>query len=116
MNQTDLLCYNNEEKGPFYKCAMTDFNAKYCAQCIAGYNLGEKDHKCTLLEGCRLVDDENKCIECNQDFCLDIQKGICKRNYKLTSEEEKIYFRCQRTNEEGTGCEICAYGYNLSEV
>ena len=28
----------------------------------------------------------------------------------------KIYFRCQRTNEEGTGCQICSYGYNLTEV
>ena len=40
LNQTDLLCYSNEEEGPFYKCAMTDFNAIYYADCIEGYNLG----------------------------------------------------------------------------
>jgi len=116
LNQTDLLCYSNEEEGPFYKCAMTDFNAIYCADCIEGYNLGEKDHKCTLLEGCRLVNEENKCVECSQDYCLDSKNGVCKRNYMVISEEEKIYFRCQRTNEEGTGCQICSYGYNLTEV
>ena len=115
LNQTDNLCYNNENEGPFYKCAMTNFDAKYCVKCIDSYNIGEKDHKCSLLKGCKLLNDENKCIECNENYCLDINRGICEKNFEIISEEKKYYFRCIRTNEEGNGCQICENGFILNK-
>ena len=114
LNQTDSLCYSNEEIGDFYKCSMTDFNATYCARCIDNYNLGEIDHKCTLLKGCELVNEDGKCIECDEDYCLDINLGICEYNYEIKNKEKKFYFRCIRTNKEGNACEICDNRFILS--
>ena len=114
LNQNDSLCYNNNEEGPFYKCALTDFNGEYCAKCIDNYNLGEKDHKCTLLKGCKLVNNENKCIECNEDYCLDVNLGTCEYNFEIINKEKKFYFRCNKTNKEGDKCEICDNGFVLN--
>ena len=33
-------------------------------------------------------------------------------NYIL--KKKKIYYRCNRTNKEGTECEVCLEGFNLS--
>ena len=44
LNQTDSLCYSNEDYGLFYKCEVTDTEGQYCVKCIDGYYLGTKDH------------------------------------------------------------------------
>ena len=114
LNQTDSLCYSNEEQGPFYKCALTDFNATSCARCIDNYNLGEIDKKCTMLKGCKIINEENKCIECDEDYCLDVKLGVCEYNFEIKNEDKKLYFRCNRTNEDGDRCKICRDGYIVS--
>ena len=113
LNKTDNLCYSNNETNKFYKCSKTDKNGKFCSKCIEGYNLGEIDHKCTKLEGCDLSEDENICIECNQYYCLDSKSGQCVYNDDINDEEKKYYFRCNKTNKEGTKCALCNNGYRL---
>ena len=116
LNQTDHCCYDNSNNDNFYKCAVTDDNAEFCEYCIDGYFLGEKDKKCTEIEGCSLSDDENKCLECEETYCLDAKLGICFDNDLIYDEEKKFYYRCNKTNKEGTACEICAdNNYILNE-
>ena len=107
------LCYDNKEEGKFYKCIETDLNGEYCEKCAEEYYLGYKDHKCSKIKGCEISENENKCIECDEYYCLDIKTGKCNYNDEIESEEKKFYFRCNRTNKEGTGCEICVEGYEL---
>ena len=73
LNQTDNLCYSNNEKGDFYKCEITNYNAKECFRCIEGYYLGYKYHRCTIINGCEYSEDEEECIECNSYYCLDLK-------------------------------------------
>lgn len=116
LNQTDHGCYDNNIKNIFYKCASTDINAEYCEYCIDGYYLGEKDNKCTKIEGCLLSDDEDRCLECEETYCLDQKLGLCFDNDIIEDEEKKFYYRCIKTNTEGTACEICAEGnYKINE-
>ena len=116
LNQTDHGCYDNNIKNIFYKCASTDINAEYCEYCIDDYYLGEKDNKCTKIEGCLLSDDEDRCLECDESYCLDQKLGLCFDNDIIEDEEKKFYYRCIKTNTEGTACEICAEGnYKINE-
>ena len=116
LNQTDHGCYDNNIKNIFYKCASTDINAEYCEYCIDDYYLGEKDNKCTKIEGCLLSDDEGRCLECDESYCLDQKLGLCFDNDIIEDEEKKFYYRCIKTNTEGTACEICAEGnYKINE-
>ena len=117
INLTDTLCYkNNSTDGdPFYKCIMTDINATHCLTCMGGYHLGSKDYKCTKIEGCELSENENKCLECNEEYCLDVKKGTCEYNDEIDDEGKKFYHKCNITNEEGTACEICLDGYELKD-
>ena len=115
LNQEDNLCYSNKKEGKFYKCAKTDSKAEYCTECIDGYYLGEKDNKCSKIEGCVLSENENKCLECDLYYCLDAKTGKCEYNDEIEDEEKKFYFRCNKTNEEGTACEICEEGYILNK-
>jgi len=116
LNQTDHACYDNDIQNDFYKCSMSNDNAEYCIDCSNGYYLSEKDHKCTLNEGCILFNEENKCIECGQSYVLDVKEGMCHDNDVILDENKKFYYRCNRTNEEGTACEICEEGnYTINE-
>ena len=36
-------------------------------------------------------------------------------NYKIDNDNDKIYFECNRTNEEGNSCEECLYGFQVGE-
>ena len=116
LNQTDHICYKNDIENEFYKCAITDSNAEFCVDCIEGYYLGEKDNKCSNIEGCVLLNDENKCIECGESYCLDVKEGKCYDNDVIENEDKKFYYRCNKTNEDGTACEICSdNNYTLNE-
>ena len=115
LNQTDHLCYNNTENIHLYKCAIISSPGDICLECVEGYYLGEKDNKCSKIYGCALSENENFCLECNVNYCLDVKNGKCKYNNNIYNEDEKIYYRCNRTNEEGTACEICVDNYTLSE-
>ena len=116
LNQTDHNCYDNNIKNKFYKCAFLDSNSEFCEYCIDGYYLGEKDKKCTKIEGCIESEDEDKCLECGESYCLDVKEKNCFDNDVIYDEEKKFYYRCNRTNEEGTACEICVdNNYTLNE-
>ena len=115
LNQKDDLCYSNIEKGKFYKCELTDYLGEYCQTCIDNYHIGNLDKKCTNIRGCEMVDNEDKCLECSDTYCLDTKNGICIDNNYILKEEDKIYYRCNKTNEEGNACEICNNGYILND-
>ena len=107
LSSPDKMCYNNTKEGPFYKCAFSEDGTK-CSICVDYYFLGFKDLKCSKIEGCAISENKNKCIECEEYLCLDTKKQICVQNLcEPENEEEKIYFNCKKTNEQGTGCEIC---------
>ena len=104
---TDRICYNNNEEGPLYKCAISNDGTE-CSKCINNYYLDDKDLKCSKIENCAISENENKCIECHEYFCLNVKKQTCEFAYSAPeNEEEMIYFNCIKTNEEGNECEIC---------
>ena len=115
-NITDRLCYSNQEKDdPFYKCKRVTWYEK-CAYCVEGYDLGGIDNKCSKIKGCDLSENENKCLECDTFFyCLDKKTGKCEINDKIIDEKHKFYFKCNKTNDEGTKCEECNYGFILND-
>lgn len=115
LNQNDYLCYSNKEKGDFYKCQRTDETGEKCEECINEYYLGEKDNKCSKVEGCALSENENKCLECDSSFCLDLPSGTCVYNNHIETEETKFYYKCHQTNKDGTACEVCNEGYTLGK-
>ena len=115
LNQTEFLCRSNSDPNYFYKCAKTHSGINMCAECVKGYYLGYKDHKCSKIQGCEISENENKCLECNENYCLDLKTGGCEYNQRIDNNEKKIYYRCNRTNEEGTACHICMEGYLLNE-
>ena len=116
LNSTDSLCYDNtNENDMFYKCEKTDYYGKFCSKCIEGYYLTSDDNKCTKIEYCKIAENENKCLECEEYFCLDVKKQECILNDFIEDENDKIYINCNRTNEEGTKCEICLEGYEVDE-
>ena len=80
INKTDHLCYSNEEFGPFYKCEQTDISGNECAWCKEGYYYSYNNHICSKFEGCKLLKDENTCIECEEYYCLDVKNGSCVDN------------------------------------
>ena len=115
LNKSDTLCYSNKEINNFYKCIYTNYKGEYCTKCENGYFLGYKDHKCSKIENCDVSKDENNCIECCENCCLDAKTGKCEYNDEIINEEKKFYYRCNKTNKEGTGCEICTDNYTLNE-
>ena len=115
LNFTDHLCYSNEEKGLYFKCAATDIFTELCSECVEGYYLGTKDNKCTSMEGCALSEDDNICIECEENYCLDAKYRKCFINDEIIDEEKQFYFRCNTTNKEGNKCEICEENLILNE-
>ena len=115
LNQTDNLCYNNKNVSAFYKCAMTDLYDNFCIKCINDYYLGYKDHKCSKIDGCILSENENIGLECDEDYCLDAKTGKCEYNDEIEDEKKKFYYRCNKTNKEGTRCEICIDRFEVNE-
>jgi len=116
LNQSDYLCYDNNEIGNFYKCAKTHENETYCISCVKDYYYGYKYKKCSIIEGCENSLDEKKCIECYSDFyCLDLKTGKCEYNDEIIDENKKFYYKCNKTNAEGNACEICLEGFTLNE-
>ena len=114
-NQKDHLCYSNEEEDDFYKCALSDTTGKYCIGCEDKYYIGYKDHKCSKVDGCYVSEDEDTCSECDDRHCLNVKTGKCGRNDKIVDEDEKVYYRCLKTNKEGTKCAECLDRYELSD-
>ena len=112
LNVTNKLCFSNNLNDSYYKCAKTDKSGEICASCISGYNLVTKYHRCTNITGCLYQESENKCIECNSYRCLDVKTGLCESN---SDSKKKIYYKCRRTNEEGTACEECVEGATLDD-
>ena len=115
LSRKDYLCHSNSELGPFYKCAITDMREERCVECIDNYYLGYIDDKCTTIEGCDLSENENKCLECDEYYALNLKDNRCYPNDEITDESKKYYFNCNRTNLEGTKCEICMEGFVLNE-
>jgi len=115
-NQTDHLCYSNQEvDNIFYKCKRVAWYGK-CTYCIDGYELGELDNKCSKIKGCALSENENKCLECDTFFyCLDKKSGKCEVNDEIIDENKKFYYKCNKTNDEGTRCAECNYGFTLGD-
>ena len=114
LNITVYLFYSNLEPNNFYKCAYTNIFG-YCDNCERNYYLGDKDHKCSKIPSCVISENEDKCLECRDNCCLDLKKQKCEYNYEIKNETEKFYYRCKQTNEEGTQCEICIDNYTLDE-
>ena len=111
-NETDSKCYDNTENNNYYKCQIvTDNN---CMKCVSNYFLG-KDHKCTKIINCQFSIDENNCEKCQTSYCLDKSKKVCIYNGEINEEEDKKYFKCIKTNEDGTSCIQCEDGFILNE-
>ena len=115
LNITNHLCYSNLQDNNFYKCILTDSNAEHCQNCAKNYYLGLKDRKCTNIIGCDLSENRIRCNECNERYYLNVKTGKCAYNNEIEKEEEKIFYGCNKTNEEGTACEVCKNGLYLDE-
>ena len=113
--QNDSLCYDNTKEEEFIKCAYVNNSREKCNRCVEGYYLGTEDSKCCKVEKCKIVENENKCLECDTFYCLDIKKQECIDNDYLDDINDKKYISCKRTNEEGTACEECINGYQLNQ-
>ena len=110
-------CIDNYFIGKDGKCS-NDKNCAFsekgiCLECIDNFYLGS-DNKCSLIKGCLKSENENKCIECNINYCLNSKTGNCENNQNIYTEAEKIYYKCKKTNEEGNKCEICLEGLSLN--
>ena len=113
--ENNSLCYDNTKEESFIKCAYVENSKKKCNRCINGYFLGSSDNKCSSIEKCKITENENKCFECDEFYCLDVKKQKCAHNDYLSNVNDMKYISCKRTNEEGTKCEQCLYGYKLNE-
>ena len=102
------LCYDNSEEGSLHRCEKSDENGILCDTCQEGYYLGFEDLKCTKIDGCLVSENENKCTKCDESYCFDVNKKTCIYNdLAPESEDEKIYYACNKTNEKGTECALC---------
>ena len=115
INLTDNLCYSNSENNEFYKCSIKSRYEERCLRCIEGYYIGDKDNKCSKIKECLRSENENKCLECKINYCLNVKNGNCVYSNEIYNEEEKFYYKCKQTNEEGNGCEVCYDGYTPDE-
>ena len=115
LNYTDNFCYNNNEYGNLYKCALISEYDDYCIECIHDYYLGIEDQKCVNTEGCLYSNEEHKCLKCDIGYCLNMKDSLCYFNNEIESEDEKIFYKCIKTNEEGNACEVCESPYEVGE-
>lgn len=115
LNMKENLCYSNKEPGDFYKCTYTDVEGAHCISCEENYYIGQIDHKCSKIDGCEISENEDKCIQCDsENYCLDVKKGNCINN-TVVQQEKKFYYKCNQTNEEGNGCNLCINGFTLDK-
>ena len=91
---------------------MTDTYGINCIFCIDNYYLG---NKCSKVRGCDYSENEDRCLECNPYYCLDVKNGLCVENDRLNWNNKTFYFQCRKTNKEGTACEECLEGYLLHD-
>ena len=104
----DNLCHNNTEEGPFYKCVKTEDDGLSCSLCEYGYYLSSEDKKCVKMYGCAISENENKCIKCQNTYCLNLKNYTCEDNFYDPKDINKLFFyNCNKTNEEGTECAEC---------
>ena len=113
INKKDNLCYSNKEQNEYYKCEIS--NGNFCTKCEDGYFLGFTDHKCSKVEFCDIVENENRCFACLDYYCVDGKTGLCVDNDIINDLEKLFYFRCNRTNSESTACELCIEGSELRD-
>ena len=110
----DKICRSNEEEGLYYKCKVTNYN-EFCDRCIDGYYLSSGDQRCSKVFGCKFIKNENECLECEYGNCLIMKNLTCVWNDVINEEYEKIYYKCNYTNIEGTKCDVCEENYTLTE-
>ena len=116
INQRDSLCYSNtNETDNFYQCISSDFFGNECERCEENYFLNFEDKKCSKIENCKISENVNKCIECRDGYCLDLNKQQCIENDYIDDEKNRFYIACNRTNEEGTACGECIDGFEVNE-
>ena len=41
-----------------------DFYKEKCIKCVDDYFLGCKDNNCSKVDICKIIENENKCLEC----------------------------------------------------
>ena len=110
----DKICRSNKEEGLYYKCKVTNYDG-FCSLCIDGYYLSTGDYRCSKVDGCKFIKNENECDECAEGNCLNRKNLTCYWNFFISEIYEKIYYKCNYTNLEGTQCEFCEENYTLSE-
>lgn len=112
LNKTDKICYDNSLNDTFYKCASTDDEGINCKSCVGNYSLVTKYHTCTNIKGCNIQQNDNKCLECSFYYCLNLKTGLCENNNIIS---DKTFYKCKKSNEDGTACGECLEGYNLKD-
>jgi len=115
ISQKDFLCYSNQDKNDFYNCKMSSTDGTHCILCIDNYFAAHIDHKCTKAEYCSIIENDERCLECDDSYCLDVKDGRCENNDLINDLEKIFYFRCNRTNIDSTSCEVCLEGYDLKD-
>ena len=115
LNYTDNYCYSNNKYGLLYKCALASEDGDSCTECIQDYFLGIEDNKCVNTYGCLFSDEKHLCLKCDEGFCLNMKDNLCYYNDEIIEENDKKYYKCIKTNEEGTACEICEKPYEVGE-
>ncbi len=92
----------------------TDTEGNLCERCVKGFYLIESEHICHQIFGCAKSDEGNreKCSECEIGFCKNKKTGKCE--FTSIEQDPLVCYKCVETNEDGTKCEICMEGYELS--
>ena len=114
LNKSDQNCYSNTEDGDFYKCKYTTYSGDRCEKCADDYFLGFEDYLCSKVQNCAVLENRERCEICNKYFCLNAKTGECVDNYfGPETEQQKIFYQCNKTNIEATECEQCLEGFDL---
>ena len=106
LNRKEKICKSNTKNDKFYKCEISNDNGDACSTCVKDYFIGRIDKKCSLIQGCLKSKNENYCLICDTDFCLD-NKGKCVYNYDITEINKKYIYRCNALNLNGDRCSKC---------
>ena len=67
------------------------------------------------MKNCKKSLNINICEECQDYYCLNLKNNTCIDNEVIKNDEEKFFYSCKKTNEEGTKCEICEDGKEVDE-